>query len=393
MRKTIVLGAILIALQIPLLAYVFLQQRTWGGVDRDGANGVAAASDGSVYVTGSTRSFGAGGDDAFLLKYSAGGSLLWQRTYGTAPDELNSGGEAGVAVAVAPDGSGVVMLGNDRDGKIFLAKFNPNGTLLWDLTWGVPNSEAAGAIAISPTNGTIYVTGTTFGPDDAFLLSFTPGGALNWQRTWGGAFFDAGRGVAVATDGGIYISGETIFSANAAFLVKFAANGSVIWQREWGVIGKAGPGRRRHDGQQRRRRAQRRGLRGGRDHGHRLRREPRGRALRRERELRLATDRRPGIGLASDVAVGPEGNVHVAGNVLTDGGDSGANAFVWTLLATARGTTPEYGEGTIRSSSSAPRRSPRRRTAQSPRSARPVRLPMRSIADRRTRRRWTRSST
>ena len=58
MRKTIVLGAILIALQIPLLAYVFLQERTWGGFERDGANGVAVAGDGSVYVTGSTRSFG-----------------------------------------------------------------------------------------------------------------------------------------------------------------------------------------------------------------------------------------------------------------------------------------------------------------------------------------------
>ena len=61
MRKTIVLGTSLILLQIPLLAYVLLQERTWGGPDRDGANGVAVASDGSVYVTGETRSFGAGG--------------------------------------------------------------------------------------------------------------------------------------------------------------------------------------------------------------------------------------------------------------------------------------------------------------------------------------------
>ena len=159
MRKTIALGVILIVLQIPLLAYVLLQERTWGGSERDGAHGVAAAGDGSVYVAGATRSFGAGGEDAFLLKYGADGSLLWQRTYGTAPD-VQSGDESGIDVAIAPDGSGVVVLGNYRDGNIFLAKFSPAGTLLWDLTWGGTGSEAAGALAISPTNGIIYVTST-----------------------------------------------------------------------------------------------------------------------------------------------------------------------------------------------------------------------------------------
>src|SRR5262245_2769711 len=132
-----------------LLAFELQQQRTWGGPDRDGAQGVAAAADGSVYVTGGTRSFGAGDEDAFLLKYAANGDLLWQRTYGTAPDELNSGEESGIDVAVAPDNSGVVVLGNYRDGNIFLAKFSPEGAKIWDLTWG-GNQEGASALAIAP---------------------------------------------------------------------------------------------------------------------------------------------------------------------------------------------------------------------------------------------------
>ena len=153
MRKTIVIGAALILLQIPLLAYVLVQERTWGGPERDGAHGVAVATDGSVYVTGGTRSFGAGGEDAFLLKYGANGTLLWQRTYGTAPDDLNSGEESGIGVAVAPDNSGVLVLGNYRDGNIFLAKFSPTGLLLWDFTWG-GHEESAGAIAVAG-DGTI----------------------------------------------------------------------------------------------------------------------------------------------------------------------------------------------------------------------------------------------
>jgi hypothetical protein len=343
MRKTIVLGAILIGLQIPLLAYVLVQERTWGGSERDGAIGVAAAGDGSVYVTGSTLSFGAGGEDAFLLKYDAGGSLQWERTYGTAPDEL-SGDESGIDVAVAPDGSGVVVLGNYRGGKIFLAKFLPDGTLLWDLTWASTASdvsEGAAGLAISATNGTIYVTGTTSGPGitDAFILSFTAGGSLNWQRTWGGPFSTFGRGVAVATDGSIYISGETVFSANAAFLVKFDSAGSVLWEREWGVVGKGGfPENHATTGNS---------VAAAPNGGAYVAGETTGTGFsanfvavhfNANGDFVWQKVGGPGFGEAFDIAVGPEGNVHVAGYVLTDGGDSGVNAFVWTLQANGKGS-------------------------------------------------------
>ena len=352
MRKTIVLATALILFQISLLAYVFQQERTWGGPDRDGANGVAVAGDGSVYVTGETRSFGAGsGDsDAFLLKYNASGALLWQRTYGTAPDDLNSGMEAGIDVAVAPDNSGVLVVGNYRDSNIFLAKFSPAGDLLWDLTWGAtPQAqEFANAIAVA-ANGTIYVAGGTAsfgaGQGDAFLLSFTSGGILNWQRTWGGDGFDIPNGVAVATDGSIYISGDTQFTANSAFLVKFAAAGSVVLQREWGLVGRNGvPGETTGNG---------------------VAAAPAGGAYVVGDTTGAGADPNllaarfdsagnfvwqvvggPGFGSAQDVAVGPDGNVHVTGNVLTDGGDSGANAFVWTLMANGKGNDAGVWGGT-----------------------------------------------
>ena len=169
-------------------------------------------------------------------------------------------------------------------------------------------------------------------------MSFTPGGILNWQRTWGGPFFDNGRGVAVATDGSIYISGETIFSAHAGFLVKFDANGSVLWERELGVIGR---GNLEDDDTT----------------GNSVAAAPDGGAyvvgattgtgfstnlvaVRFDANGNFVWQRigGPGFGSAQDVAVGPEGNVHVAGNVLTNGGDTGANAFVWTLMANGKGS-------------------------------------------------------
>ncbi len=55
MRKTIMLGTILSLFQIPLLAYVLLQERTWGGPERDGAQGIAVAGDGSVDTSWEVR--------------------------------------------------------------------------------------------------------------------------------------------------------------------------------------------------------------------------------------------------------------------------------------------------------------------------------------------------
>jgi len=165
-------------------------------------------------------------------------------------------------------------------------------------------------------------------------LSFDSFGTLNWQRTWGGTGFDVPAGVAVATDGNIYIAGDTQFNANSAFLVKFAADGSVIWQREWGLVGKTGiPGETQGTG---------------------VAAAPAGGAYVSGSSTGAGADPNllvalldaagnfvwqrvggPGFGNTQDIAVGPDGNVHVTGSVLAADA-SGGNAFVWTLLANGK---------------------------------------------------------
>ena len=341
MRKVIVLGTTLILLQIPLLAYLLLQERTWGGPLRDGAQGVAVDSSGNVYVTGSTRSVDPNSlfehNDAILLKYSPTGALLWQLTYGNLPDPDTSASEAGIGVAVTGT-TGVVVLGNYGDGNIFLAKFTPDGGLLWERTWG-GNREAAGAIAIAP-NGTIYVTGTSFdvGNGDAFLLSFdATGTTLNWQRTWGGDLFERGLGVAVATDGNIFITGDTQLSGNSAHLVKFAPDGSVTEQIAWGFVGKGGfP-----EDDMTVATAVAAAPNGGAyvvgdTTGTGL--DPNLVAVQFDSGANFVWQRvgGPGFGGAQAVAVGSNGNVHVTGTVISADGFSG-DAFVWTLLANGKG--------------------------------------------------------
>jgi len=240
MKKTVLITTALLLGQIPLLALALLQERTWGGSQFDEGSGVATAPDNSVYVTGTTLSFGAGGRDAFLLKYDATGALAWQRTFGTAPSELFSADEFGRAVAVSPDGLAIYIAGQFGNGSLFLARFDPAGTLVWQRTWGENGSIANGVAA---TNTDVYVTGGTNSLErqsDAILLKFSADGTLQWDIAWGGDGFDNAHDVAVGTSG-VYFAGETSsFDANDAFVAKVDSNGTVLWARDWAALDRDG---------------------------------------------------------------------------------------------------------------------------------------------------------
>src|SRR2546430_6921669 len=111
-----------------------------------------------------------------------------------------------VGVAAAPDGSAYVTW-ELSEGNLFLARFDPNGNLQWQRTWG-NNGNVGNAVKVA-ADGNVYVAGFTFtfgaGQGDALLLKFAPDGTLLWARTWGGAGFDNARDLAIGADGGIYI--------------------------------------------------------------------------------------------------------------------------------------------------------------------------------------------
>jgi hypothetical protein len=76
--------------------------RTFGGTGRDYANDVVETSDGGYLAVGYTLSYGAGGDDVYLVRTDGSGSLQWSTTYG------GSASDVGYAVANTSDGGYVV---------------------------------------------------------------------------------------------------------------------------------------------------------------------------------------------------------------------------------------------------------------------------------------------
>lgn len=228
----------------------FLWARKAGSAaTNDAANSIALDASRNVYVTGyfgATATFGntnvtaagtSASPDAFLAKYDALGNFLWVRQAG------GSGDDAGNAVAVDVGGNAAVagrfsttavfsstnLTGNGRD--IFVARYNPAGTLLWARRAGGNNviygDAALGAAVDASSNvfvtgffsgnasfGTTNVTGIAF--NDVFSSKYDPAGNLLWVRAAGGSDLDLSYGMACDTSGNVFLAGF-FASATAAF--------------------------------------------------------------------------------------------------------------------------------------------------------------------------------
>jgi hypothetical protein len=96
---------------------------SWGGPAADSAFGAAYDGLDGIYVAGTTSSFGAGFNDAFLLRYNLAGELQWQSTWGT------GGVDFGHGMSLGSDGNIYLLVGYDEEPAVI--KFNPDGELVW----------------------------------------------------------------------------------------------------------------------------------------------------------------------------------------------------------------------------------------------------------------------
>ncbi len=111
------------------------------------------------------------------------------------------------------------MLGNNGWADAMVAKFNNNGQFLWAEHIGGSTHELAGDILVGD-DGFIYTTGSFFntitiggtnlsswGNRDIYLAKFDPNGSVRWARRYGNTWSEVGDGLAKDAEGNLYVAG------------------------------------------------------------------------------------------------------------------------------------------------------------------------------------------
>ncbi len=240
-----------------------------GGNYNDKGLAVTADINGNIYVTGfftdtasfsGTTIYGNGNRDIFIAKYDSIGNFQWVRQAGSSQrDEAKS---------IICDHSGnIYVTGMYSDGaafgsailtsplgyfNIFLAKYAPDGSLIWIKTAGGDYDDVAWSIT-KDNAGKIYITGefnayahfdnialTTTGKANIFVACYDESGNAQWAKSAGGPLIDRARGI--GSDGtNLYITGQFGMSANFGsysvtgvdsseiFMAKISNTGNFEW--------------------------------------------------------------------------------------------------------------------------------------------------------------------
>ncbi len=198
-----------------------------GGSGIDRASAVCQTTDGGFIIGGYTSSYGAGGNDFYLLKTTSSGIISWEKTYGGA----NS--DQGNDVQQTTDG-GYIFVGNSMSfgagaNDVYLIKTDANGIPAWSKTYGGVNSEYGNSVQ-QTSNGGYMVAGYSASFAGDYLIKTDAVGNPVWTKAIGGTVFDWGNSMQQTSDGGFVIGGYTMSFGSGNMdisLIKTDADGNI----------------------------------------------------------------------------------------------------------------------------------------------------------------------
>ena len=141
---------------------------------------------------------------------------------------------------------------------VFVAKFNPDGALLWTVQFGTAADDFVEGLTLDKF-GALYVVGSTEGSMplgivgnanaggvDCFLAKISDAGTIGWIKQFGTSYDDHAYGLATDADGSIFVVGATKGDIGdgstapgdhyEAFLIKFEpSSGSRMYATQFNV--------------------------------------------------------------------------------------------------------------------------------------------------------------
>lgn len=205
-------------------------RRYFGGTQADLSKDVIETSDGGFILIGISDSpdfdisNAKGADDFWVIKVSANGNKVWEKSYGgTETDRAFS-------IERATEGNYIISgesrsLGEDVSnpkggGDIWVIKINgSNGSIIWEKSYGGTEFDTSRGI-IDLGNNTYAVAGSArssdidannnYGANDAWLLIIDENGNLEFEKNIGGSNIDFGNNVTGTTENEIIFIGSTL---------------------------------------------------------------------------------------------------------------------------------------------------------------------------------------
>ncbi|MXN91934.1 hypothetical protein GR160_11935, partial [Flavobacterium sp. Sd200] len=182
---------------------------------------------------GFQNSHGGGTRDAYLVKFNASGSRLWATYYGGSANDRGyacaTDSNGNVYLSGATGSSGLASGGHqnttgpDYKNDAFLVKFNAGGTRQWATYYGEPNEDDAASSCMVDGLDNVYIAGVTGsytgiasggflntrpGGLDMYIAKFNANGSRLWGSYCGTSGYDSFKDAAINTTGNVYIAGD-----------------------------------------------------------------------------------------------------------------------------------------------------------------------------------------
>ncbi len=214
--------------------------KVYGGVKKETAYALVQTTDGGFALAGTTSSYGAGGDDIWLVKTNTSGEIQWQKTYGSIYDDFTS-------TLIQTDDGNIVLAGNiasptSASHSTYLVKINSNGVMKWNQTYNISQYSLNYALIQTNDNGfglagwILPSLPITVG-EEMWFVKTDSNGNVQWNQTYGGMDGDIAYSLIQTKDGGFALAGSTRSygaSRQNMWLVKTDSTGVILWNQSFG---------------------------------------------------------------------------------------------------------------------------------------------------------------
>jgi len=185
--------------------------KTIGGRGEDAGNSIVQTLDGGFAIAGETYSFGdTAYGDVYVIKLDSAGNIKWTKTIGGIYRDLAYSiiqtNDAGYAIAGRTESFGA---GGD---DMYVIKLDAAGNLQWTKTIGGTNIDFAYSIVQAYDKGYAISGGTfSFGPGYGYiyLVKLDSSGNLKWTNIFGDATSDYSYSLVQTADSGYAVAGIT----------------------------------------------------------------------------------------------------------------------------------------------------------------------------------------